>query len=122
MSQDPDTKSYILVQNNSLFINWISGNEKIDNFIQKMKLKSVDYDDIVFEWIPYSQFYNIKKTDKNNLYLATWKNGPLRYYNSNIGYKRIQDVRAALYLLYNSQSAISEFINSVIIYKVCRNF
>src|SRR5947207_2026561 len=64
------------------FINWTSGNEKIDNFNQEMQLKIDKYDDIVFEWIPYIQFSDIKETDKDNIstvYLVKWK-GPL-YWN-----------------------------------------
>ena len=62
ISQNPDTSDYILVQNNSINLaSWISGNEKIDNFIQEMQLKINKYDDIVFEWIPYDQFSNIEE-------------------------------------------------------------
>jgi hypothetical protein len=43
---------------------WIS---KIDDFIQERQLKIKDYDDIVFEWIPYNQFNEIKKTGKSDL-------------------------------------------------------
>src|SRR2546430_11081192 len=38
-----------------------SGNETIDNFIQEMQLKIDKYNDIVFEWIPYNQFSDIKE-------------------------------------------------------------
>ena len=38
-----------------------SGNEKIDNFIQEMQLKIDRYNDILFEWIPYNQFSDIKE-------------------------------------------------------------
>ncbi|PKC07745.1 hypothetical protein RhiirA5_417804 [Rhizophagus irregularis] len=49
------------------FTNWTSVNEKIDNFIQKMQLKIECYDDIIVEWIPYNQFNNVKKTNKDGL-------------------------------------------------------
>ena len=64
------------------FTNWTSGNEKIDNFIQEMRLKIDKYDDIIFEWIPYNQFSDIKEIGKcgfATVYSATWKNGPLNY-------------------------------------------
>ncbi|POG66279.1 hypothetical protein GLOIN_2v368012 [Rhizophagus irregularis DAOM 181602=DAOM 197198] len=81
ISQDPDKNDYILVQNNFInLINWASGNEKIDDFIQEMQLKISeisDYNDIVFEWIPYKQFDKIKQTGKNGVYSAIWRNGPL---------------------------------------------
>jgi hypothetical protein len=105
ISQNPDTKDYIIILQDkycekcneeyldiyhkwckschlkSNFINWTSGNKKIDNFIQKMQLKAKEYDDII-EWIPYTQFINIKEIGKNNnfiLYSAIWDNGPLHY-------------------------------------------
>src|SRR6266498_3857205 len=43
------------------FTNWTSENEKIDNFIQEMQLKIERSSDIVFEWIQYNNFSNIKK-------------------------------------------------------------
>src|SRR5579871_4155010 len=64
------------------FANWTSGDEKIDNFIQRMQLKINDLSDIVFEWIPFNQFKDIKETSKNDssaIYSATWRNGPLSY-------------------------------------------
>src|SRR5205809_441069 len=60
------------------FVIRTSRNEKIDDFIQEMQLKVPVY---LFEWIPYSQFSNVKeisKSDLTTLYSATWKNGPLR--------------------------------------------
>jgi hypothetical protein len=47
------------------FTNWTSKNEKIDKFIQEMQLKINDYNDIIVEWIPYEQFNNIKKINKD---------------------------------------------------------
>ncbi|EXX70648.1 hypothetical protein RirG_085530 [Rhizophagus irregularis DAOM 197198w] len=64
------------------FINWTSGNEKVDNFIQEFQLKINHYNDIIVEWIPYNQFDNIKEIGKNDLftiYSAIWKNGQLNY-------------------------------------------
>ena len=80
MSQNPDTKDYVIVlsnvycencgkkcNTNSLynwcklcfrnenFINWTSENEKIDRFIQEMQSKFNDYDDKIFEWIPLTR-------------------------------------------------------------------
>jgi hypothetical protein len=40
------------------FMNWTSGSEKIDNYIQEMQLKFNNYCDKVIEWIPYNQFNN----------------------------------------------------------------
>src|SRR5579862_2555489 len=91
MTQNPDTKDYILVKNNSLFINWISGNEKIDNFIREMQLKINNHDDIIFEWIPYNQFNKIEEIDKDGfitVYSAIWKDGPLYMNKQNKKYIR----------------------------------
>ncbi|GBB91160.1 hypothetical protein RclHR1_01830019 [Rhizophagus clarus] len=43
------------------FTNWTSGNEKIDEFIQKMQLKNNCYDDKIFEWIPFYKFIEINE-------------------------------------------------------------
>ena len=49
------------------FTNWTSGNEKIDNVIQEMQLKIDSSRDIVFEWIPYNQFSDIKEIGRGGL-------------------------------------------------------
>ncbi|CAB5347940.1 unnamed protein product [Rhizophagus irregularis] len=66
------------------FTNWTSGNEKIDDFIQKKQLKIDWHYDIIIEWIPYNQFIDIKKIEKNvdnavTIYSALWNNGSLHY-------------------------------------------
>src|SRR3954471_17607129 len=52
------------------FTNWTSGNGKIDDFIQKVQLKIESPQDIVFEWIPYNQFRDIKEIGKDTVYSA----------------------------------------------------
>ena len=42
------------------FSKWTSGDKRIDDFIQEMQLKVKEHNDIIFEWIPYDQFENIK--------------------------------------------------------------
>uniref|UniRef100_U9SZ62 Protein kinase domain-containing protein n=1 Tax=Rhizophagus irregularis (strain DAOM 181602 / DAOM 197198 / MUCL 43194) TaxID=747089 RepID=U9SZ62_RHIID len=117
ISQNPYTKDYILVQNNSINLtNWISGNEKIDHFIQEMQLEIEDHHDIIFEWIPYSQFNEIKETGKNNfitVYSAIWKNGPLHYNNWKDDYTRDSNKEVALKILHNLQNPIEFVINEV---------
>src|SRR5947208_8665692 len=57
-------------------------NQEIDGIIQVMQLRINDPDDIVFEWIPYDQFSDIKIIGKDGLdivYSAIWKDGPLHY-------------------------------------------
>src|SRR6266542_3950697 len=98
------------------FANWTSGDKKIDSFIQKMQLKIIYHDDIVFEWIPYNQFNDIKEIDKDNfftVYLAKWKDGPLEYNASTKKYERNNSNREiTLKWFYNTQS-INEFLHEV---------
>jgi hypothetical protein len=68
-----------------------SGNDKIENIIQEMQLKIDNYYNIIFEWIPYNQFDNIKEIRKDGfvaIYLAIWKDGPLHYEEKEKIYKR----------------------------------
>src|SRR6266498_4975119 len=85
-----------------------SGNEEIDNLIQEMQLKIDCYEDIVFEWIPYNQFSNIKETNEDSFAIAIWKDGPLKYNTSKFEYIRDQYTKVALKYLYNN-----EFLNEV---------
>jgi hypothetical protein len=96
-----------------LVFNWTSGNEKIDKFIQEKQLKIKDYNDVIFEWIPYNQFNEIKETGRNDLitaYSAIWKDGPLQYNNYNRSNKNKE---VALKCLYNSTNPIEFVINEV---------
>jgi hypothetical protein len=106
-----------LVQNNfTNLINWTSGNEKIDDFIQEMQLNIEEYNDVVFEWIPYNQFIEIKETGKNNsitVYSAIWEDGPLYYDYDKEEYTRDLNKEVALKCLQNSQITIEYLINEV---------
>jgi hypothetical protein len=105
ISQNPDTNDYILVQK---YPTWISGNEKIDDFIQERQLIIEDH---VFGWIQYSQFNKIKEMGKNGLmtiYSAIWKDGPLHY-----GYGRDSNKEVSLKCLHNSQNSVEFVINEV---------
>ncbi|GET55588.1 kinase-like domain-containing protein [Rhizophagus irregularis DAOM 181602=DAOM 197198] len=56
-----------------------------------MKSKIHESHDIIFDWIPYSQFYNIKEIDKGGfamVYAAVWKDGP--YIMNQIKSKQIK--------------------------------
>ncbi|EXX63451.1 kinase-like domain-containing protein [Rhizophagus irregularis DAOM 181602=DAOM 197198] len=118
ISQNPDTGNYILVQNNSInLVNWISGNEIFDDFIQEMQLKINNRNDFVFEWIPYDQFNEIKETGTNGLitiYLAIWKVGPLKKNSwSGENYTRYSNKEVSLKCLHNSQESINSIINEI---------
>ncbi|POG71251.1 kinase-like domain-containing protein [Rhizophagus irregularis DAOM 181602=DAOM 197198] len=59
------------------FPNWTSGNDDIDNLIQKCQMESLMPSKIV-EWIPYSNLENIKYLTKggfSEIYTADWING-----------------------------------------------
>ena len=99
---------------------YYSGNKKIDDLIQEMHLKINGTNNVVFEWIPYNQFNDIKEIGKSGfatVYSAIWKDGPYYYYNKssdiNIKYKRQPNKKVALKCLYNSQNITNEFLNEV---------
>ncbi|CAB5395738.1 unnamed protein product [Rhizophagus irregularis] len=120
ISQNPDTSDYILVQNNSInLVNWTIGNEKIDDFIQEMQLNINFYDDVVFEWISYNQFNEIKEIDKNGfitVYSAIWMNGPLHYNHSK--YTRDSNKEVALKCLHNLQNPVDFLMNEAKKYSI----
>ncbi|GES95351.1 kinase-like domain-containing protein [Rhizophagus clarus] len=96
-------------------------NKKISNLIQEMKL-NIDHNsskfDIMFEWIPYDQFDDIKEIGKggfSTVYSAIWKDGFL-YLKYTSSWIRRPNTRVALKCLHNSQNFIDEFINEVKVY------
>src|SRR5579862_9631767 len=93
--------------------NWTGENEKIDNFIQERQLKIINSWDLVFEWISYNQFFEIKEVDKDDFstaYSAKWKDGPL-YWNGNYKkYIRRPNEEITLKYSHNLQN-IDEFLN-----------
>ncbi|RGB42204.1 hypothetical protein C1646_751240, partial [Rhizophagus diaphanus] len=139
ISQHPDTKNYIIVFESNYcnecgeiyanidykwckqciinnfkknFMNWTSGNEKIDNFIQIMQLKIKRYN-VIVEWIPYNQFNNVKKPNEDGLAIAIWKDGLLIYDEKERKHKRIPNIGVSLKCLNNLQNVINEFSNEV---------
>ena len=77
-----------------------------------MQLKIDKYNDIVFEWIPYNQFSNIKEIGRGGfatVYSAIWKDGPLRYNSDNEEYIRNSSKKVALKCLHKSQNITNEF-------------
>jgi hypothetical protein len=59
------------------FSNWTSGNNDIDNLIQKCQMDTLVPNYIV-EWIPYNNFESIRYLTKggfSEIYTATWTNG-----------------------------------------------
>ena len=59
------------------FSNWTSGNDDIDNLIQKCQLESLEPEKIV-EWIPYNNLQDVKYLTKggfSEIYTAVWIDG-----------------------------------------------
>ena len=80
-----------------------------------MQLKIDKYNDIVFEWIPYNQFSDIKEIGKGGfatVYSAIWKDGRLNW-NRADKYTREPNNKVALKCLHNSQNITDEFLNEV---------
>ncbi|CAB5389410.1 unnamed protein product [Rhizophagus irregularis] len=97
-----------------IFINWTNGNEKIDNYIQKRR-KTECVSSRIFEFIPYNQFDDIKEINKNNLYLAIWKNGPLSFYDKKWTRESNKKVYLRLHYLHYLQNTDKSLD------KICKN-
>jgi hypothetical protein len=97
-------------------INWTSGNEKVDDFIKEKQLGINNASGIVFEWIPYDQFFDVKEIDRDNfstaLYSAKWKNGPLFWIGWLKIYTREPDKNVILKYFHNLQNIV-ELLNEV---------
>ena len=103
----------VLIKN---FTNWTSGSEKIDYLIQQKQLEIYVDEDLLFEWIPYNKFNDIKEIGKDGsdtVYSAIWKDGPLRYEDDKYEWERKSDKKIILKYSYNSQNNIDEFLNKV---------
>ncbi|CAB4440472.1 unnamed protein product [Rhizophagus irregularis] len=151
ISQNPNTRDYILVVHNKYykrycekcdkeyinhrccesclinylknnFINWASGNEKIDDFIQKKQLKISIKSYVIFEWIPYNEFIEIKEIEDNCLTTAIWEKGPLIYNTLKKEWVKTSYEKVCLRYLYNSQNVTNEFINKVESYLTNENY
>jgi hypothetical protein len=71
--------------------------------LKKKQLEIKNYHDIVFEWIPYDQFSEIKR--KDNFAIAIWRNGPLNFKMVNKGKS---NKKVILKYSYNLQSITDE--------------
>src|SRR3954452_19799883 len=75
----------LCVQNylKSNFSNWTSGNNDIDNLIQKCQEEAL-LPEMIVEWIPYKNLQNIKYLTKggfSEIYSAEWINGEYEKWN-----------------------------------------
>ena len=108
------------------FPNWTSGNNYIDNFIQKTQLNA-EWSEEVLEWIPYNRLTNIKYLAKggfSTVYNARWLDGYIEnwdYDNKqwNRGIYVIDDTdsikvfEVVIKSLNNSSNINEEFLNEV---------
>ena len=100
------------------FINWTSGNEVVDNYIQEKQQKEGFYDidnpnSIILEWIPYNQLNDIKEIN-SDLYSAIWKDGPLYFcFHKREYLRKSGNQKVILETLYNSQNITNETLNEV---------
>ncbi|EXX74577.1 hypothetical protein RirG_049770 [Rhizophagus irregularis DAOM 197198w] len=135
ITQDPETKNYMMVLNykckkcnkvcNSMhfqqtFIDWTSGNNDIDKFIQDTQLSDA-HDDVkkALEWIPYDRLYDVKYITKNDefgkVYRANWIDGRLNEWNDkNQNWEREdQNMFVILKNLNNPAIVTSKYIDKV---------
>jgi hypothetical protein len=98
------------------FKNWTSGNNDVDEFIQKLQLKVINCDQLL-EWIEYDKFKDVEYLAKGGFgttYKAVWKEGYIwRNYNNNNRLERYGETKVALKCLHNSQGITIEFLKEV---------
>ncbi|GBB96580.1 hypothetical protein RclHR1_02790003 [Rhizophagus clarus] len=143
ITQDPDTKKYVMVFLNNInsntnickkcnymcnavyfrqnFDNWTSGNNIIDKFIQNTQLSAHNTTHKALEWIPYNRFHNIKYIAKGGfgeVYKANWIDGRINEWdNENKIWRRYdEDILVALKSLNHSKNITLEFMNEMILH------
>ena len=98
------------------FLNWTSGNDFIDKFIQKSQLNAQNVKQVL-EWIPYNRFKNVEYFDKGGfctIYKATLLDGPIRYWSKNKKkWIRFIEKTVILKSLDKSSNLNEEFLNEV---------
>ncbi|GBC11175.1 kinase-like domain-containing protein [Rhizophagus irregularis DAOM 181602=DAOM 197198] len=136
ITQDPETKNYIMVLNNikckkcnsicnaihfqHKFIDWTSGNNDIDKFIQDTQLSVHNNINIIvsqaLEWIPYDRFYDIKYISKDKfgeIYRANWIDGEIEYWDNGNWKRYNQNMFVVLKSLNNLKNITTEIENEV---------
>ncbi|EXX56358.1 Tpk3p [Rhizophagus irregularis DAOM 197198w] len=131
ITQNPETKDYMMVLNEKCkkcnnicysihlqknFINWTSGNEVVDKFIQTIQLLAHNDVEKAFEWITYDKFYNIKYIAANE-YKANWIDGNLYDWdiNNQNWTRKNQNMIVILKKLNNTKDITLEFANEIAI-------
>jgi hypothetical protein len=98
------------------FSNWTSGNNDINNLIQKCQLKTLIPNKIV-EWIPYNNLQNIEYLTKggfSEIYTAVWTDGKYEEWDANMQKLiRFGKQRVILKKLENVESASQTWFEEV---------
>jgi hypothetical protein len=100
------------------FKNWSSGNNVIDEFIQKAQLEAKHYREVL-EWIEYDRFEDVKYLTKGGLgttYKAIWKDSNIcswdskknKWQRSNFNLSKV-----ALKSIHNLRDITTEFLREV---------
>jgi len=98
------------------FLNWTSGNNFIDKFIQESQLNAQNINQVL-EWIPYNRFKNIEYFDKGGfsiIYKAIWLDGPIKYWSDDEKiWIRSNEKTVVLKSFDKSSNLNEEFLNEV---------
>ena len=98
------------------FSNWTSGNNDIDNLIQKCQMETIR-PDMIIEWIPYNHLQNIKYLTKggcSEIYTADWVNGRYEeWVSKEKQLKRLGGFKVILKKLENVESANRSWLEEV---------
>ena len=133
ITQDTETNNYMMVLNNKCkkcnkicnamqfqheFIDWTSGNNYIDEFIQATQLLAHINVGEVLEWIPYDKLCDIKyvaEDEFGKVYRANWIDGKISYWdNLNQNWRRYNhNMFVNLKILNDPKNLTLEFINKV---------
>jgi hypothetical protein len=102
------------------FSNWTSGNDSIDNLLQKCQLETISPEKVI-EWIPYDNLQNIEYLTKggfSKIYTAEWIEGECYEWDSKEKkIIRFGKQKVILKTLENVQNANRSWIDEVFILK-----
>jgi hypothetical protein len=100
------------------FLNWTSGNNDIDNLIQKCQMESLA-PDLIIEWISYNNLQNIEYLTKggcSEIYTADWIDGNYNKWDiTGKELKRFGTMKVILKKLMNVGSANRNWFDEVCI-------
>ncbi|EXX71311.1 kinase-like domain-containing protein [Rhizophagus irregularis DAOM 181602=DAOM 197198] len=129
ITQNPETNKYMTVLNDKCkrcnyvcdaihfqqnFINWTSGNDDIDKFIQYTQLLAHENIKEALEWIPYDRFYNIVTNSFDEICGANWIDGNINHWDDkNQNWNRNNNMIVTLKRINNLKNIALEFMNEI---------